>query len=278
LRAKRPGVALWLVALRRPSRIDRWSGDGHRCDRDRFRIDGIADRRAGDCSPSDERAGRPPLPDVSPRPPASSPGGAPRTTRPTPSGTTTVHPQGWRHVRGGHRRTAFSFDGSSQYVEVSSAPNLQLKRHHRRRLGGLAERRRLRAGIAGMGRQRRREPHLPLLALQRQARVHLAGPPSLQRASDPAPLPVDRWTHVAGTYDGATISIYVDGVEAGHAPMTGDMATTTRPFTIGRTDGGSVGRPNCGWVDRRADGLRPALSATEIASIQAAGSAGKCSP
>lgn len=48
-----------------------------------------------------------------------------------------------------------------------------------------------------------------------------------------------QWHHVAGTYDGSNIRIYMDGGEEGSTVATGSIASTTAPFRLGAGSGGS---------------------------------------
>ena len=76
-----------------------------------------------------------------------------------------------------------------------------------------------------------------------------------------AQIPLNTWTHLAMTYDGAALRLYVNGVQAGVLNMTGSMITTTSPLRIGG---------NAPWGERFAgiiDDVRVynrALTATEI--------------
>ena len=80
------------------------------------------------------------------------------------------------------------------------------------------------------------------------------------------------WTHVAMTYDGATIRLYADGVEIGSEAQTGNISDSGAPFNIGgRSDGFNF----TGDIDE-VEVFDRALSETEIAAIYGAGSAGKC--
>ncbi len=65
--------------------------------------------------------------------------------------------------------------------------------------------------------------------------------PSFARPRDTVAFPVDRWVHVAATYDGSTARLYRDGTNVSSVPVTGLVATNARPFLIGRTEGGSNG-------------------------------------
>jgi surface protein len=46
-------------------------------------------------------------------------------------------------------------------------------------------------------------------------------------------LPLNTWTHVAGTYDGAVAKLYVNGQLISSTPMTGAIPTNTRVMSIG---------------------------------------------
>lgn len=46
-------------------------------------------------------------------------------------------------------------------------------------------------------------------------------------------LPVNTWVHLATTYDGAAIRLYVNGVQAASTSLTGDIVTSTQPLRIG---------------------------------------------
>ena len=48
-----------------------------------------------------------------------------------------------------------------------------------------------------------------------------------------SPLPVDTWTHLAVTYDGAALRLYLNGGEVAEVPQTGAIASSTRPLELG---------------------------------------------
>jgi hypothetical protein len=48
-----------------------------------------------------------------------------------------------------------------------------------------------------------------------------------------AALPVNTWTHLAATYDGTTMRLYVNGVQVASRAQTGAIATSTNPLQIG---------------------------------------------
>lgn len=53
-----------------------------------------------------------------------------------------------------------------------------------------------------------------------------------------APLPTGRWVHLAGTFDGQTIRLYMDGAECGSMERPGPMKPSTVPLTLGSYEAG----------------------------------------
>ena len=89
--------------------------------------------------------------------------------------------------------------------------------------------------------------------------------------------PIDKWTHVAMTYDGQQARIYINGTLMGQAPKTGAIAGDRIPFNIGgRAVDEGTGKFN-GLIDE-VQVFDRALSPDEIERIFQAGSAGHCKP
>jgi Concanavalin A-like lectin/glucanases superfamily len=49
----------------------------------------------------------------------------------------------------------------------------------------------------------------------------------------PTSLPVGAWSHLAVTYDGAELRLYINGALVASTPETGDISQTTEPLSIG---------------------------------------------
>ncbi len=89
-------------------------------------------------------------------------------------------------------------------------------------------------------------------------------------------LTLNTWQHVAATYDGSLMEVYVNGVQQGSVAQSGPIDAVTDPIVIGR----NVVVPSDAWqglIDE-VELFSRALSQSEIQSIVEAGSAGKCKP
>ena len=74
-------------------------------------------------------------------------------------------------------------------------------------------------------------------------------------------LPLNQWTHLASTYDGANLRLYVNGLQVAIQPLTGPIQTSSLPLRIG---GHSVyGEHFTGTIDEVRIYNR-ALSASEV--------------
>lgn len=75
------------------------------------------------------------------------------------------------------------------------------------------------------------------------------------------------WHHLCGTWDGTTLTLYVDGTSVGTTPQTNDAVSGVYPFVMGR---------NAAAADSYFNGLlddvrvyNRALSSTEVAALAA---------
>jgi hypothetical protein len=88
-------------------------------------------------------------------------------------------------------------------------------------------------------------------------------------------LPLNTWSHVAGTFDGSTMKIFINGVQVGSLSASGSIDATTGDLVIGEN---IVNGTNwAGKIDEPTVYNR-ALSVSEIQAIYNAGIAGKCKP
>lgn len=94
-------------------------------------------------------------------------------------------------------------------------------------------------------------------------------------------VPANQWTHVAGTYDGSNLRVYLNGALDGEGVYTNGIYPGTNALGIGGAVGGStdatVISPFAGLIDEPSMYNR-ALGASEIAAIYTAGAAGKMNP
>ena len=56
-------------------------------------------------------------------------------------------------------------------------------------------------------------------------------------AAGPASLGLSTWTHLAQTWNGSTLRLYIDGAEVATQPSTGSLVTSTGQVRIGGTSG-----------------------------------------
>ena len=79
-----------------------------------------------------------------------------------------------------------------------------------------------------------------------------------------------KWHHFVGTYDGATMRLYVNGVEVAAAAQTGLLASTgdgAGNYVVIGKDYDQVQNPTARWYDGKIDGVRlytRALTAGEV--------------
>jgi hypothetical protein len=85
-----------------------------------------------------------------------------------------------------------------------------------------------------------------------------------RQVSAPSALPLNTWSHVAATYDGATLRLFLNGFQVAAQAVTGSMSTSTGPLRLG---GNSI--RNNEFYRGRIDDVRiynRALSQAEIQS------------
>jgi hypothetical protein len=104
-------------------------------------------------------------------------------------------------------------------------------------------------------------------------RAHIGVPGGYQYFNGATPIQTGLWYHVAMTYDGAALRLYLNGQLDGSIAVTGPITTTSNPLLIGGHAGGPWNFN--GLVDELSLYNR-ALSQAEIQGIFNAGSAGKC--
>jgi len=87
----------------------------------------------------------------------------------------------------------------------------------------------------------------------------------------PDAVPTNTWVHLAGTYDGATVRLYVNGAEVASEPLTGTFAHDRTPVILGGNGNDGSGVPT-ELFPGRIDELMlfgRALSGGEIAQLAA---------
>jgi len=63
---------------------------------------------------------------------------------------------------------------------------------------------------------------------------------TLTNLSGSSLLPLNTWSHLAATYDGATMRLYVNGVQVASAAQTGPIGASSQPLTIGSNWSGLI--------------------------------------
>ncbi|NGO39721.1 S8 family serine peptidase, partial [Limisphaera ngatamarikiensis] len=96
------------------------------------------------------------------------------------------------------------------------------------------------------------------------------------RALYSGPVPLNQWTHVAGTYDGSYIRLYVNGSQEAESYRPGTIWAGATDLVIGgEVTGGQLFSPFAGRIDEPTLYNR-ALTPEEIRLIYEAGPRGKC--
>jgi hypothetical protein len=82
-------------------------------------------------------------------------------------------------------------------------------------------------------------------------------------------VPTNTWTHVASTYNGSTLSVWINGARAGSLEVTGRTCSNNLPLSVGAKNYPAAGLLEAFW-DGRLDDFRiydRALSASEIRGL-----------
>ena len=174
---------------------------------------------------------------------------------------------------GGMVGQAFSFDGTGDSVFVGHDPSLDLNQFT---FDAWVKPGRLPEGIFQAIITKNINPRPPSLWLSEDKVQVWFGPGSTLRATSVTGLTLDTWHHLAATYDGSDVKIYIDGALDISVPVAVTPATNTQPlrFAVAR-DG--VGASFQGLIDE-VEIFNRALSAAEVRAIFDAGSAGKVKP
>ena len=84
-------------------------------------------------------------------------------------------------------------------------------------------------------------------------------------------LPANTWVHVAGTYDGTALRIYVNGALNATKAVTGTTCANAEPLEIGAKNRTTPPATTEAYMDGRIDDVRVynrALSAAEIKTVR----------
>jgi hypothetical protein len=63
--------------------------------------------------------------------------------------------------------------------------------------------------------------------------IRISGQGSSAGSSGPSQVPLNTWTHLAMTYDGMTLRMYVDGQLVDSQAVSGTITTSTNPLRLG---------------------------------------------
>ncbi|MDT7603227.1 MAG: hypothetical protein QOF61_1224, partial [Acidobacteriota bacterium] len=171
---------------------------------------------------------------------------------------------------------AFSFDGVDDLVGVPNSPTLNLTQaltidawvnpSAANQNGGIVEK----TVGGGVNTQ-----YLVFLEGGR-AFFRLIKVPGVDHRTIPSdtPIPINAWTHIAATWDGATMKLFINGVQQAQTlAVSPPINSGAGPTFIGRL--GSSVYPFAGLIDE-VEIFNRALSAQEILALYLADSAGKC--
>jgi hypothetical protein len=79
-------------------------------------------------------------------------------------------------------------------------------------------------------------------------------------------VPVGTWTHVAATYDGSRLRLFIGGRPAGSIAVTGRTCANNEPLAVGAKDAPALGILEAFW-DGRLDDVRIYRRALSAAAV-----------
>jgi hypothetical protein len=82
-------------------------------------------------------------------------------------------------------------------------------------------------------------------------------------------VPINTWSHVASTYNGSKLTIYINGTASGSMNVTGTTCANDEPLAVGAKNAPAKGLLEAFW-DGQLDDVRvynKALTATQIANL-----------
>jgi hypothetical protein len=186
--------------------------------------------------------------------------GATAADRSASGNTGTV--SGATRITSGKNGRALSFDGSNDWVTVADAGSLDLSNGmtleswvYPTSLGSTA-----RAVLSKEATGTSRYALYANTASRPGVRIDIGGG---RTALGPAQIALNTWTHLAATFDGTTLRLYVNGVEVASTPAAGSIAASTGALRIG---GHAVASE---WFRGRIDDVRVYSRALAAAEIEA---------
>ena len=163
-------------------------------------------------------------------------------------------------ISGGKFNNALSFNGTNAWVTVPDAATLDLTT-------GMTVEAWVKPGVTGNWRTAvvKEQPgnlvygiYANTSANRPEAEVFVGGATS--SIVGPSALPTGSWSHLAATYDGTTLRLYVDGAQVAQLAVSGSILTSNSPVRIG---GNGVWPRVVQRLDRRSAHLQPCALARQ---------------
>ena len=136
-------------------------------------------------------------------------------------------------ISGGKFNNTLSFNGTNAWVTVPDAATLDLTT-------GMTVEAWVKPGVTGNWRTAvvKEQPgnlvygiYANTSANRPEAEVFVGG--ATRSIVGPSALPTGSWSHLAATYDGTTLRLYVDGAEVAQLAVSGSILTSNSPVRIG---------------------------------------------